>query len=193
MTDKKRDLEKTRQKLIEAASLLMNGCNEPDEVTSRAIAKESGVNVAMINYCFGSREGLLFEVFRKMLEDALTRFPELSHTVTSSLDPKECVTELHYLMMKLMIANYTYSKAITRFILLNRNIDFGMESLPYIKAYFSDKKTDEQCRLIAFELSSIHELSVLRYAELKEEFGIDLTDDNTLKEFVLENVERFLD
>ena len=57
----KRDLEKTRAALIEAAEKLMGQCEDPNEVTARAITKEAGVNLAMINYCFGSREELLFE------------------------------------------------------------------------------------------------------------------------------------
>ena len=66
MSDKiKRDLEATRNALLNSTAKLMTDCSEPSEVTSRAIAKESGVNLAMINYCFGSREGLLYEVFRK--------------------------------------------------------------------------------------------------------------------------------
>ena len=51
MSDKiKRDLEATRNALINSTAKLMTDCSEPSEVTSRAIAKESGVNLAMINY-----------------------------------------------------------------------------------------------------------------------------------------------
>ena len=56
MSDKiKRDLEATRNALLNSTAKLMTDCSEPSEVPSRAIAKDSGVNLAMINYCFGSR------------------------------------------------------------------------------------------------------------------------------------------
>lgn len=75
MSDKiKRDLEATRNALLNSTAKLMTDCSEPSEVTSRAIAKESGVNLAMINYCFGSREGLLYEVFRKLFQMFKTRY-----------------------------------------------------------------------------------------------------------------------
>ena len=49
MSDKiKRDLEATRNALLNSTAKLMTDCSEPSEVTSRAIAKESGVNLAMI-------------------------------------------------------------------------------------------------------------------------------------------------
>ena len=193
MSEKKRDLEKTRQLLIGGASLLMTRCTDPDEVTSRAIARESGVNPAMINYCFGSREGLLFEVFKKLLADAQQADSGLTKTLLCDLPPKQRVKELHFRMMKLMIANHSYAKAITRFILLNRNVSFGMETLPCITEHFSGRKSESECRFIAFELTSLHELAVLRYADLKQDFGIDLTDDTQLRRYVETSVDRFLD
>ena len=50
----KRNLEITKLALLDAAEKLMTGCDDPALVTSRTIAKEAGVNAAMINYCYGS-------------------------------------------------------------------------------------------------------------------------------------------
>jgi Bacterial regulatory proteins, tetR family. len=50
----KRDLNATRKSLINAAEELLKDCHSPEEVTSRKIAAQAGVNAAMINYCFGS-------------------------------------------------------------------------------------------------------------------------------------------
>ncbi len=194
MSDKtKRDLDATKKALLDAAAKLMTMCGDPAEVTSRAIAKESGVNLAMINYCFGSREGLLYEVFQKLLEDVQMSDTKFIEIMSSGLPPKRKLAELHYKMMKLMIENYNYSKAVTKYILFNRNENFGMESLPFIAEHYKGRKTTEECRLIAFELTSLNELAVLRYEELKKSCGIDLTDDKTLKKYVFQNINRFLD
>ena len=86
MSDKiKRDLEATRNALLNSTAKLMTDCSEPSEVTSRAIAKESGVNLAMINYCFGSREGLLYEVFRKLLSDVQKHDTEFIKIMSSGM------------------------------------------------------------------------------------------------------------
>ncbi|MBQ8175958.1 MAG: TetR/AcrR family transcriptional regulator [Oscillospiraceae bacterium] len=189
----KRDLDATKKALLDAAAKLMTECSDPAEVTSRAIAKESGANPAMINYCFGSREGLLYEVFRKLLEDVQkcdTRFIEI---MSSRLPPKRKLAELHFKMMKLMLENYSCSQAVTKYILFNRNEDFGMESLPFIEEHYKGRKTVEECRMIALELTSLHELAVLRYETIKSSCGIDLTNEKTLKQYVFQNVNRFLD
>lgn len=189
---KKRDLEATRNALLDSAAKLMTNCSDPSEVTSRAIAKESGVNLAMINYCFGSRDGLLYEVFRKLLTDVQKRDAEFIKVMTSELPPKQKLTELHYKMMKLMIANYSYAQAVTKYILFHRNDEVGMESLPLIAAHYHGRKSMEECKLIAFELTSIHELAVLRYEVIRSSCGIDLTDDETLKQYICQNINRFL-
>jgi hypothetical protein len=96
-------------------------------------------------------------------------------------------------MMKLMIANFSYSRAITKYVLLNRTDGVGMESLPFITEHFAGRRSEEECRLISFELSSLHELAVLRHEELSEMCGIDLKNDETLLKYVKESVERFLE
>lgn len=189
----KRDIEQTRAALLKAAKELMTSCDDADKVTSRAIAARAGVNLAMINYCFGSREALLYEVFKQLLGDAQKAQPELAKALCADIAPKERVVMLHFYMMKLMIANFSFSKAITRYILLNRSGEMGMESLPCIREHFGDRKTEQECRLIAFELSSLHELAVLRHEELKEEYGTDLSDDEALMKYVRESTQRFLD
>lgn len=192
MTAKKRDLEATKAALLQAAKELMTSCEDSDEVTSRAITARAGVNLAMINYCFGSREALFYEVFKQLLADAQAANPELVALMCAELTPKQRVTRLHFSMMKMMIANFGYAKAITKYILLNRTGGMGMESLPCITEHFGVTKSEAECRFIAFELSSLHELAVLRHRELKEYYGVDLTDDAVLEKYVKQSVERFL-
>ncbi|MBR6044551.1 MAG: TetR/AcrR family transcriptional regulator [Ruminococcus sp.] len=189
----KRDITATREALLRAAKELMTQCSDSDEVTSRAVAARAGVNLAMINYCFGSREVLLYEVFKQLLEDAQNASPELARAVCSELVPRERVILVHYNMMRLMLSHFNYSKAITRYILLNRTGGVGMESLPCIIEHFAGRKTEDECRLISFELSSLHELAVLRHEELKAACGLDLTDDKVLKDYVRTTTERYLD
>lgn len=189
----KRDIEATKSALLKAAKELMTSCNDIDEVTSRAISSHAEVNLAMINYCFGSRETLLYEVFRELLKDAQSRQPELARLMSANMEAKERIIMLHFHMMRLMIANLNYSRAVTKYILLNRSLDNDMDVLPFVKEHFGGRKTDNECRMIAFELTSLHELAVLKYEELKNKCGIDLSDDDELKQFVSKSVERFLE
>ncbi|MBQ5310762.1 MAG: TetR family transcriptional regulator [Oscillospiraceae bacterium] len=188
----KRDAEKTRLALIDAAEKLMSECDDPAEVTARAITNEAGVNLAMINYIFGSREELLFEVFAKLRAEA-GKYDDFEAINNADISAKEKLILVHFKSMKIMLENYKFCKAITKYVLTNRSISADRGSLAFIKEHFGSRKTEGECRLIAFEISSLHELAVLRYEEIKEVCGIDLTNDDDLREYVTENINRFLE
>lgn len=187
-----RNIELTKKALLEATGKLMSECSDPSEVTSRAITKEAGVNLAMINYCFGSREALLLAVYEEIQADAFKCNPTFKEVFLGDLPPKEKLIEVHFQSMKMMLKHHKFAKAITKYILLNREISGKRGSLGFIQEYFGDTKSEEECRLIAFEISSLHELAILRYEEIKEECGIDLTDDEQLKKYVTDHINMFL-
>ena len=62
-----------------------------------------------------------------------------------------------------------------------------------MKEYYAGERTDGECRLIAYEISSLHELAVLRHEELKEVCGIDLTNEIELRKFVETHINMLLD
>lgn len=188
----KRDLEKTKTALMDAAEKLMGEYDDPSDVTARAITREAGVNLAMINYCFGSRENLIFEVYERLKKTVPKLEPQFLKILTSDIPPKQKLAEVHYLSMKVMLTNYKYCQALTKHLLINRRIGDKRSSVRFIHEHFGESKTEGECRLIAFQLSSIHELAVLRHEEIKEVCGIDLMDDETLKKYVYDNIDRFL-
>lgn len=189
----KRNLDATKKALLDAAEKLMLECNDISQVTSRAITKEAGVNLAMINYCFGSREALIFEAFGKMQETASRCDNSFAEIISGESTPLEKLIEVHCRTIKLMIENYTISKAVTKYVLINRAISGRRGSLQFIQEHFGDRKTEGECRLIAYELSSLHELAVLHHEEIKEVCGIDLKNDDELRAYVTAHVKKFLE
>ena len=95
----KRDLDATKEALLKAAKELMITCTDSDDVTSRKIAAKAQVNPAMINYCYGSRENLLYEVFKQLLADAQNVRPELTEMIKSDIPAKQHLIMLHFGMM----------------------------------------------------------------------------------------------
>jgi len=187
-----RNIELTKKALVDAAAKLMSECNDPSEVTSRAITKEAGVNLAMINYCFGSREALLLVVYEQIQADTFKCNPTFAQIISSEMSPKEKLIEVHFQSMKMMLKYHKFAKAITKYVLLNREISGKRGSLGFIQEHFRGEKNENECRFIAFELSSLHELAILRYEEIKKECGVDLTDDEQLRKYVTKHINMFL-
>lgn len=177
-------LDITKEKLRNAAYKLLAECDSHKEVTSRAIAKEAGVQLAMINYCFGSREALLYEVFKDMYSEEFRKRPEMAAILSSDIPPKEKLREMHYLVAEFLLEHETISKAIAKYVLLNRDLSEKSNSLPFVVAHYKGRLNLKECQLIAYELSSMMQLLLSRHEEIKKCYGIDMKEKEQLKSLI---------
>ena len=175
--------EITKEKLIAAAEKLIAACDDPFKVTSRQIAEESGMQAAMINYCFGSRENLIYEVFHRYYKAAL-HDADVEKILTSNISPKDKLKKLHYLVAKFLIENHKLTKAITNLILFGRDLSEESVSYGFVKEHFKGTKTDKECRLIAYEMSTMMQLIIYRKDDFRNGMGIDLEKDRQLRHYI---------
>ena len=173
----------TKEKLIDATFALMEEADDPLNVTSRQIAERAGTKPSMINYCFGSRENLIYQTFQKQYMGFL-KDKEIEKLLASDLAPKDLLKKLHFAGAKCLVENPKFTKAITPYVLFNRDLSQESFSFPYVKKHYAGKKTDKECRLIAYEMSSMMQLIVCRKDDIKRDFGIDLTKDKELKKYI---------
>ncbi|MCI7768153.1 MAG: TetR family transcriptional regulator [Oscillospiraceae bacterium] len=173
----------TKEKLINAASELMQSCSDGSEVTSRAVAERAGVRLSMINYCFGSKEAMLFEAFSRN-EKAYRESPRLQGIISSDISPKEKLKRLHLAAAEFLISRYKFTKAITGYVLLHRDLSREQASLPFVMAHYGGRRSESECRLIAYELSSMMQLAIYRLEDIKEFSGLDLRDREQLKGYI---------
>ena len=173
----------TKEKLLGATFELMEKAEDPMSVTSRQIAAAADVKPAMINYCFGSREQLIYEVFHRQYLGFLKN-TDVEKILQSDLPPKEVLKALHYNVAKCLVENHNFAKAITGFVLFKRDLSQESFSYKYVKAHYGDRKSCGECRLIAYELSTMMQLIICRKDDIKRDFGIDLDDDNELRHYI---------
>lgn len=180
---KKIKLGITKEKLLDATFALMEEADDPLNVTSRQIAERAGTKPSMINYCFGSRENLIYQTFQKQYLDFLKEEP-IAELIASDISPKELLKKLHFIVAKCLVENPKFTKAISPFVLFERDLSKESFSFPYVKKHYAGRKTDRECRLIAYELSSMMQLMICRKDDLKRDFGIDLDNDKELKKYI---------
>ena len=176
-------LNLTKEKLISATFALMEEANDPMGVTSRQIAGRAGVKPSMINYCFGSRENLIYQTFRKQYLSFLneTRIKKL---IASDITPRELLKKLHYLVAKCLVDNPKFTKAVSGYVLFSRDLSGESFSYPYVRKHYAGRRTDKECMLIAYELSSMMQLIIYRKDDIKASFGIDLNKEKELKKYI---------
>lgn len=173
----------TKEKLLEATFALMEEADDPLNVTSRQIAERAGVKPSMINYCFGSRENLIYQTFQKQYMGFL-KDKDVEKLIASDIAPKDLLKKLHFIVAKCLVENPKFTKAITGYVLFNRDLSQESFSFPYVKKHYAGKKTDKECRLIAYEMSSMMQLIVFRKDDIKRDFGIDLNNDEELQKYI---------
>ena len=173
----------TKEKLIDATFALMEELDDPLNVTSRQIAERAGTKPSMINYCFGSRENLIYQTFQKQYMSFL-KDKDIENLIASDLSPKELLKKLHFAVAKCLVENPKFTKAITGYVLFSRDLSQESFSFPYVKKHYAGRKTDEECRLIAYELSSAMQLIVFRKDDIRASFGIDLDNDKELQKYI---------
>jgi len=173
----------TKEKLIDATFALMEEADDPLNVTSRQIAERAGTKPSMINYCFGSRENLIYQTFQKQYLDFLKE-ETIAELIASDISPKELLKKLHFIVAKCLVENPKFTKAISPYVLFNRDLSQESFSFPYVKKHYAGKKTDHECRLIAYEMSSMMQLMICRKDDLKRDFGINLDNAKELKKYI---------
>ena len=173
----------TKEKLVDATFELMEEADDPLNVTSRQIAERAGVKPSMINYCFGSRENLIYQTFQKQYMGFL-KDKDVEKLIASDIAPKDLLKKLHFIVAKCLVDNPKFTKAITGYVLFNRDLSQESFSFPYVKKHYAGKKTDKECRLIAYEMSSMMQLIVFRKDDIKRDFGIDLNNDEELQKYI---------
>ena len=176
-------LQITKDKLLQAAASLMEGMDDPMKVTSREIAKEAGVQPAMINYCFGSREDLIYCTFQKLYEDYMKE-ADVEAILKEDLSPKELLKRMHFVVARCLVTHFNFTKAITGFVLFKRDLSQESFSYPYVMKHYAGRKTEEECKLIAYELSTMMQLIIFRKEDIKRNFGIDLDNEDELRKYI---------
>ena len=182
MTNEER-IQLTKSNLIEATIKLMKQLDNPIEVTSREIAREANCKPAMINYCFGSREELIYSVFQRIYK-GYQQSPEFLTILHEELTPKELLKKTYYYGAKALTENYKFARAIGGFVLLKRDLTEESFSYKYVYAHYKGTKTEDECKFIAYELSAMMQLVVYRMEDIKENFGMDLSKDDELRRLI---------
>lgn len=180
---KDKKLEITKEKLLKATEELMDEMEDPMQVTSRQIAARTDVKPSMINYCFGSRENLIHAVFRRKYEVFLKK-NRVAEIINAELPPKEILKRLHFVVIRYLLENYKLTKAITSLVLFQRDLGVDSFSFSYVAKHYQGTKTDRECKLIAYELSTMMQLMVYRKDDLKKDFGVDLESEEELRRFL---------
>lgn len=175
------DNSNTTNRLLLATKELLLSVNNPDKITARQIANHANVNLAMINYCFGSKDKLL----KLAIDDIIAlEFSQFVIEENASLKAKEKLKLLLYHVSKITIQYESISRISIPYALLNAPIDLPDKILPYIKEHFKGQKEENHCKMLAYDIVSFMQLVFYRANEFYNYCGINLKNTEELQLFI---------
>jgi AcrR family transcriptional regulator len=181
--------ESPRAALLKATVALLEEAEQPEKVTSRQIASRAGVNLAMINYYFGSKEALTFQAVSEILNAAAGVFQS---PADPSKSPKERLRQVLGEICRIVVKYQRYTKLYIPHLLLEDEITLPQLVLPEIRDHFGAAKSEAECRIIAYEIISFSQLAFYRADAFKRYTGIDLTTEDAVVRLVDWELEQFM-
>ncbi|MGN1045115.1 MAG: TetR/AcrR family transcriptional regulator [Candidatus Methanomethylophilaceae archaeon] len=173
--------------LLDATRRLLTGREDIDGITTRAIAEEAGVNTAMINYHFGSKDGLMKAAIEEMIEKS----SEDMYGHDRDLSPKESIIGFIDDIGTDLTRYERFSRIYIPDILLNETISLPDRILPYVCRILPDRSISD-CRMISYSIISIFQLMFYRTDAIHAYSGIDLRDPETRSGWIRRIVDSFL-
>ncbi|ULQ58793.1 TetR/AcrR family transcriptional regulator [Brucepastera parasyntrophica] len=142
-----------------------------NKITARRIASEAGVNQAMINYYFTSKDALVSAAVDKLIAG---RAAELEEIKKRNIPARQKLLEVLLKMSDITVEYSRYTKATMPYVLLEKEIEEPYYILPIVKECFGGKRTETECRIIAYQLTTFSQIVFYRSDGFKKYAGLDI-------------------
>lgn len=173
--------EDVRNVLIQTAKELLLESIAPEQITSRQIAARAGLNLAMINYCFKSKDELMTIAIGQIInESAGNPF----YSKSGETPPLERLWNMLWDLCELVLKFQRFTKIYVPYILLKDGIEAPLYIIPILKEHFGEKKSETECRIIAYQLISFLQLIFYRSEAFHQYSGINLMNQAERKDFL---------
>jgi len=183
----------TRKKLIKATKKILTESKNIDSLTARQISTEAQTNLAMINYCFKSKDELLKIAINEIVSE------EFEKSVNESTDEKsekqsgkEQLRNILYSVCDVTVKFSNLTKMSIPYILLNDEISIPYDILPFVKKIVGVQKDETECKIIAFQMIYIMQLIFYRSDDFKKYAGINIHDESQRHQFIDLQINLFL-
>lgn len=163
--------ENVKEQLIDATIRLLKETNKPGKITARIIAEAAKVNLAMINYYFKSKDRLMSIAVDKIIGDSAKK---VKAAQGNEQPPKEKLLEFLTVTSDVIFEYAELTRLVIPYLLLEGDIDLPYQILPYVKDCFNKKKSEAECRTIAFQLITFMQIAFYRTEDYKKYSGIDI-------------------
>jgi len=159
-----------RSSILSAAEILFSELGY-EGTSTRQIAKEAGANMSMINYYFGSKEGVFLEIMNKRIKDFTAQLISINE---DRIPPMQKLFKVIEAYTRRIMTNISFHKMMHRELSLSQRPvmycklqDAIIENLQAIEKIIDEGIADESFKptdkrmLIASIMGTIHNVAVM--------------------------------
>jgi AcrR family transcriptional regulator len=171
----------TKEQILNTTVKLLSGSKDPESITVRDIADAAGVQLAMINYYFRSKDELLYQAVNilrsKMAGDWL------------SVKDKEKSAYMRFREMLISLCGMSvkyskYMRLTVEYELTKAEIVSTQKTLPLIREICGDKHSEISIRITAYEIISTLQLIFFRADDISKYLGFDVLEHDRMVEII---------
>jgi TetR/AcrR family transcriptional regulator, regulator of cefoperazone and chloramphenicol sensitivity len=181
--------EEVKEQIVSATVGLLLEAENPEEITSREIAARAGVNLAMINYYFQSKDQLLILGISKIMEDSADSFLVVPKTF---IPPRKRLQNMLYELCEMVVKYHRFTKIYIPYIMLRDEILVPFYIIPILCEYFGEQKTELECKIIAYQIISFLQLIFLRTEAFQKYAALNIMDASVRKSMIDMQLNLFL-
>ena len=94
----------------------------------------------------------------------------------SKITPRQRLKEFLITMSDMTMDYAVLTKTTVPYVLLEGEIELPYDILPMVKECFGDKRSETECRIIAYQLISFSQLIFYRSIDFLKYTGVDIND-----------------
>lgn len=177
-----------KEKILNAVVTLLLEHKDAAKITNRQIAALAGVNSALINYYYQSKENLMDKAVEVCLNSIAGRMFE---NADASVPPKERLRRMIKTISTFMFENYQLSSIAVISELKSGSFATTRILLPILKEIFGESKSEAALKLTALQIVSPMQVIFLNakaYADYLYEDIYDEAARNRLLDRMIDNV-----
>jgi len=172
-----------KEQILDTTVKLLRDSKDPESITVRDIAAAAGVQLAMINYYFHSKDELLYQAVvvlrNKMAGDWLS-----AKGKDKEMNPYMRLREMCIALCGMSVKYSRYIRLTVEYELTKAEIVSTQHTLPLIREICGDKRSETSIRITAYEIVSTLQLIFFRAKDISAYLGFDVLEYDRMVEII---------
>lgn len=160
-----------KDKILQATLEMLNEGIDPETITTRDIAKNAGVNLALVNYHFQTKENLIQQAIGIKMQGIAN---EIFDFQTAPGDPVEKLRRMLKRNSELGVRYRFLMKTAIAFEIKSGSYATVQTIMPILKDIFLGQKTERELQLIAIQLLVPLQTMFIHHEVYQKTWGLDL-------------------